>query len=446
MLTVRMQALTSSGISAALTDFKAFMATDAGASARFEQRRRRRVHISIDGIEPQSKKMSTADRVAFQSAVAEQLTEVKRGTFRGDIALKLDLATSSKSPPHAHTIAKNLLDLLGKRMDGINWPKKSLLYADDSQIQALSVMCRHGEDRPDIGIEARPFAAMLDDLELAIKAAHAAETMDAYFEQDRESEWIDTFRDLIRDEAHSRKALGDKLYEAYRKMARWSAQRALLGRSGVNIPVLGWMYGLPKGIPTGIDKNTWAGLIGESKLRLQVGELPIATGGSSAFRQKVADEIATFKKRWDWIINPLVVAVALEVIVRPNLKTPPSVLHDLDNIVRDYLIPGIVPAFGTVSDHRWTIDFDELRARDPKLASSWGPNPTPPVGTKNGVTRYEVWRLPAVDNEPGFVSVALVADMDAKPDLMGQMDRYIRDWQEKLTEDSNRHWRRRRRR
>lgn len=205
-------------------------------------------------------------------------------------------------------------------------------------------------------------------------------------------------------------------------MARWSAQRALLGRSGVNIPVLGWMYGLPKGIPTGIDKNTWAGLIGESKLRLQVGELPIATGGSSAFRQKVADEIATFKKRWDWIINPLVVAVALEVIVRPNPKTPPSVLHDIDNIVRDYLIPGVVPAFGTVSDHRWTIDFDELRTRDPKLARSWGPNPTPPVGTKNGVTRYEVWRLPAVDNEPGFVSVALVADMDAKPDLMGQMD------------------------
>lgn len=42
---------------------------------------------------------------------------------------------------------------------------------------------------------------------------------------------------------------------------------------------------------------------------------------------------------------------------RPNAKTPPGVLHDLDNIVRDYLIPGIVPAFGTVSDQRWTIDF-----------------------------------------------------------------------------------------
>lgn len=429
-----------------MTDFKSFMATDAGASARYQQRRRRRIHITIDDIEPQSKKMSTADRVAFQSAVAEQLRDVKRSTFRGDIALKLDLATSSKSPPHAHTIAKNLLDLLGKRMDDIDWPKKSLLYADDSQIQALSLMCRHGEDLPNISVEARPFAAMLDDLELAAKAIHAAESMDAYYEQEREGEWIDTFRDLIRDEAHSRKALGDKLYEAYRKMVRWSAQRALLGRSGVNIPVLSWMYGLPRGIPIGIDKGMWASLIGESKLRLQVGELPITTGSSSAFRQKVVDEIAAFKKRWDWIINPLVVAVALEVIVRPNPKTPAAVLHDLDNIVRDYLFPGIVPSFGTVSDHRWTIDFDELRARDPKLAKSWGPNPTPPAGTKNGVTRYEVWRLPAVENAPGFVSVALISDMDAKPDLMGQMDQSIRDWQENMTKDSDRPWRRRRRR
>ncbi|TPL35751.1 hypothetical protein FJ947_13235 [Mesorhizobium sp. B2-4-8] len=419
------------------------MASDAGALARYEQRRRRRIHISIDDIEPQSKKMSPEDRAAFQSAVAEQLSEIKRGTFRGHIALKLDLATSSKSPPHAHTIAKNLLDLLAKKMDGIDWPKKSLLYADDSQIQALSVMCRHGEGRPNIGIEARPFAAVLEDLELAAKAVQTGETMEAYYERDREGEWIDTLRELIRKEAQQRKALGDNLYEAYCKMVRWSAQRALLGQSGVDIPVLGWLYGLPRGLLTGVDKGMWASLIGGSKLRLQVGELPISTGGSSVFRRKVNEEIAAFKGSWDWIINPLVVAVALEVVVRPNPRTPPAVLHDLDNIVRDYLIPGIVPAFGTVSDHRWTIDFEELRARDPKLAQSWGPNPTPPAGTKNGVTRYEVWRLPAVENEPGFVSAALVADMDAKPDLVGQMDECIRDWQEKLRGDRRYPWRRR---
>jgi hypothetical protein len=87
----------------ALTDLKIFMATDAGASARYQQCRRRRIHINIDDIEPQSKKMSPADRAALES---------------------------------------------------VDWPKKSLLYGDDSQIQALSVMCRHGEHRPNIRIEA----------------------------------------------------------------------------------------------------------------------------------------------------------------------------------------------------------------------------------------------------------------------------------------------------
>ncbi len=416
------------------------MKSDAGASARYQSRRKRRIRIRLDNIEPQSKKMSDADRIAFQTAVAKQLTSVKRSTFRGDVALRLDLATASKSPPHAHTIAKNLLDLLGHRMTGVVWPKKSLLYVDDSQIQALSVMCRHGEEQPNICIEARPFAALLDDLELAGGALQAAESMESHYERDREDEWVDTFRNLVRDEKSQRKALGDKMYDAYREMVRWSAQRALLGRSGVNISVLGWMYGLPRGVPVGFDKAMWAGLVGNSKLRLQVGELPIATGEKSAFKQRVSDEIAAFKKRWDWVISPLVIAVALEVVVRPNPKTPPAVLHDLDNIVRDYLIPSIVPAFGTVSDQRWTIDFAALRKSDPKLADAWGPNPTPPAGTRNGVTRYEVWRLPAVEGEPGFVSVALVADIDAKGDLMQQMDEQIREWRDNLSDDSRCHW------
>jgi hypothetical protein len=118
--------------------------------------------------------------------------------------------------------------------------------------------------------------------------------------------------------------------------------------------------------------------------------------------------------------------VALEVIVRPNPATPPAVLHDLDNIVRDYLIPGIVPSFGTVSDHRWTIDFEELRRTDPGLAERWGANPTPPPGTKWGVARYEAWRLPPMAGEAGFVSVALVADMDAGGDLIDRIDERTR--------------------
>lgn len=433
-------------VQAKLSDLKIFMASVAGKSARYQARRRKRVRIHIDSIEPQSKKMSVPDRKAFQEGVAAQLKAVKRSTFRGDVALKLDLVTASKTPPHAHTIAKNLLDLLGTRMTGVDWPRKSLLYADDSQIQALSVMCRHGKDYPSMSIEARPFSAMLDDLELATDAMRAMETMESYYERDRENEWVDRFHELVRDEETQRRALGDGLYEAYKKMVRGNAQRALLGRSSVNISVLSLMYGQPQSISIGFDKSLWADLLGKSKLRLQVGELPITTGGSSLFKQNVTDEIAAFKQRWDWIIDPLVVAVALEVVVRPNAKTPPGVLHDLDNIVRDYLIPGIVPAFGTVSDRCWTIDFAELRARDPNLTDALGSNPTPPAGTKNGVTRYEVWRLPVVEDEPGFVSVALVSDMDATGDIMHQVDERIDKWRDTLNEDDRHRWRLRRHR
>jgi len=405
------------------------MDSDAGARARYKKRREQRVHMYMDDVEPQSKKMPQADRDRFQQAVAEQLGSVKRSTFAGDVALKIDLATTSKNAPQAHTIAKNLLDLLGARSANVSWPRRHLLYKDDRQIQALSVSCRHGETSPAISIGARPFTAMLDDLELATEAVRAAEmNIESIYEQEREEEWIETFRDLKDNEADERRRLGDDLYDAYVKMTRWSAQRALLKRSGVTIPVLTWMYGRPKGRYTGIGKETWAEMINGSKLRLQVGDLPIKSGSSDVFKQNVLNEIAAFKQRWDWLISPLVVAVALEVVIRPNPATPAAVLHDLDNIVRDYLLPGIVPKFGTVSDHRWNIDFGELQKTNPQLAASWGPNPTPPPGTRSGVTRYEAWRLPAVPSEPGFVSVALIADVDARGDLMDEVDERIKKW------------------
>ncbi|ESQ87347.1 hypothetical protein ABAC460_20195 [Asticcacaulis sp. AC460] len=410
--------------------FSKFMASDTGAQARYAQRLKHRVSIPIDEIEPQSKKMRPADCDRFQNAVAEHLTMMKRGTFKGDIALKLDLGTTSPNAPQAHTIAKNFLDLLGKRRPGVKWPKRSLLYDDDSQIQALSVSCRHGEDRPRICVEARPLSSMLDDLELGAEAVHHEERDDpgAYYTKERDDEWIETFADIIRDEARNRRELGDEMYEAYFKMTRWSAQQAVLGRSGVDIPVLNWLYERPKAIPTGLNSEMWADLLLKSKRRLHVGDLPISEGGSAAFKAGVAAEIARFKQDWDWVLNPLVIAVALEVVVRPNPNTPVGVLHDLDNIVRDYLLPGIVPAFGTVTDHRWTIDFEELNRRDPEMAARWGPNPTPPRGTKSGVTRYEAWRLPPVPGKAGFVSVALVADMDVQGDTMQRLDERIKRW------------------
>ena len=62
----------------AVSDFGDFMAGDAGAQARYQARKRRRVRITMDDIEPQSKKMSEADRDKFQETVAHQLTSIRR--------------------------------------------------------------------------------------------------------------------------------------------------------------------------------------------------------------------------------------------------------------------------------------------------------------------------------------------------------------------------------
>jgi hypothetical protein len=288
-------------------------------------------------------------------------------------------------------------------------------------------------------IEARSFGAMLDDLELAAEALQYIEqnNPDLGHRGDQERDAISSFKTLIGNESAERRRLGDRLYDALVKMERWSAQRALLTRSQLTTAQLSWLNGRPKGAAVRSLVDMWDGIIRQAPLRMQVGELPSTPGSSAAFKQGIDAEVTAFKKKWDWLISPLVVPVALEVVVRPSPATPKAVLHDLDNIVRDYLLPQIVPKFGTVTDHRWTIDFEELKRTDPKLAAHWGPNPTPPKGTKDGVARYVAWRLPpAPKGARGFVSVALVADTESSGDLSQQIDDQIKEWADLVKPES----------
>ena len=220
--------------------------------AQYRKRKRQRVHLLIDDLEPQSKKMPDKDRDQFQASIIRQLGQVKRKAFHGSIALKIDLSTTSKNPPQAHTIATNILDLLATRRSSVSGSDANLLYRDDSQIQALSVSCRHGQVCPVTSIEGRPLASMLDDLELAVYASREMEMDDPeIWGDEQEKEWPITLKGLLQNETATRERLGDDLYEAYVKMCRWSAQRALLSRSSVDIPTLCWLYDRPKGQLTG---------------------------------------------------------------------------------------------------------------------------------------------------------------------------------------------------
>jgi hypothetical protein len=347
-----------------------FFETAAGKLTQYRRRRRRRLYIRVDDFEPQSKKMAQADKDDFQRKILRGLKDVKRAAFRGPLALGVKLSTTRATAPQAHTIAKNLLDLLGRRRPTVRGSRNELLYKDDSQIHALSIACAHGEERPMIAIHASPFGGMRDDLELAAEVLCNLEENDSAssHRSDEERESVTSFRRLIEHEREHRNRLGDKLYEAMVKMERWSAQRALLTRAGVSTAELSWLYGSKNEFMRPLT-DLWNEVIRDARIRIHVGELPTTPGTSNAFKERIEAELTAFKRKWDWLISPLVVPVGLEVIVRPSPATPKAVLHDLDNVVRDYLLPKVVPKFQTVTDHRWLIDFEDLRRRDssPKL-------------------------------------------------------------------------------
>ena len=309
-----------------------------------------------------------------------------------------------------------------------------MLYRDDSQVQALAVSCRHGEDSPLIRLEARSMAAMREDLRLASEAIRETDMSDSSRineedrEQDQEQESLYELGALIGDERGSRLRWGDETYSAMVMVARQTAQGAVLRRSMVDISALCAMYGRTDGKGSTLLADLQTNFLAQTPIRLQIGELPVRHGESQAFRDRIKQEVATFKKRWDWMLKPLLVPVGLEVVIRPNSRTPSTVLHDLDNVVREYLIPQIVPSFGVVSDYRWIIDSEELRTKDPEWAERHE-RMMPPKGTKAGVYAYQAWRIPPAEGQPGFVSVALVDALDyTTSDPFTLVDSRIEDW------------------
>jgi hypothetical protein len=401
-------------------------------TAKVEQHRQRqqsRLFITIIDIEPQSKKMSEADKDDFQRQV---LSELKgRPAFRGPLALSIDLSTTRKAAPQAHTIAKNLLDLLGPRRPNVEGPEKGILYEDDSQIHALSVACEHGKDRPMIAIYASPFDAVLDDLELAAEVVRSLKESNAKgVLNSQEKEDVATLRRLIAQENEERNRLGDEIYEGTVKLARRVAQRALLKHTGISTTQLAWLFGRPKKLAIKPLAEFWNEVMREAPIHIHVGELPATHGGSAAFGERITAELTAFRQEWDWLISPLVVPVGLEVIVRPASSMSSAVLHDLDNIVRYYLLPQVVPKFGTVTDFRWAIDpkdLEELGRGDPSFTRLLSTSMLPKA-TKSGITRYNAWRLPPASRwESAFVSVALVAYTNFH-DLFRQIDDQIDRW------------------
>lgn len=121
------------------------------------RRQQRMMTVIIDDVEPRSKQsMPDKDKLRIQQMVLDAMQSLRRRAFQTPVVVDLHFETTERTPAHIQTIAKNLLDLLGKPLDGLSTGRKALLYGDDSQIHVLCVSCHHGQSTPNITIQVSP--------------------------------------------------------------------------------------------------------------------------------------------------------------------------------------------------------------------------------------------------------------------------------------------------
>lgn len=384
-----------------------YIESPAGWLNLYRRRERRRMVLSIRGIEPRSKgSMPIADRLELQRRVLAWLRESGRCAFRGPVVVRLKLRTTSPTPPHAHTLAKCILDLLGAPTTGVSTRRRGLVYQDDGQIHGLSVMCEHGASAPRITIDAQALSDFVEDVAVAAQAMDEEQHRRGHDDRGLAAA-AERLGDLRADEALHRATVGDEAFETELRLARWEFQRAVLGYEMLRPRDLALLFGrLHPNLPTrGASSrdlmNVMAARFGRPLFRIPIEALPIKRGAGAEYRETVEPALGAFLKRWLGALTPLCAPVALEAIVKP----PPGPRHhlfDLDNVMRNYLIPVATKVLAPPSHYLWAM----AGPATVKVGR------TLPASTRVGLVRFEAWRAPRPtgDDSPGFVSMALVAD------------------------------------
>lgn len=404
---------------------------------RYNANRRRRIDLVIEDIEPGSKKsMLPADKFAVQRAITEQLAARNRGPFRGAIALRLAIETTAKTPPHIQSIAKNFLDLLGRSPSAKTRRRADpVLYHDDSQVHALAVSCRHGETVPSVRITAQSHHALIQDLGIAShvqRHLHEKREREAYRPQ-RLDDAVERFIELVRDEREGRKWPSVELFHQWRALAQRDAQEALFTKTQVDLALLAHLHDSPSPIVLPGHKiprmptEDFENLLRSFPMRINLPNLPHKPNESAAYKRIVEEALRSFRSKYALLLTPLRIPAALEVFVKPPLAVSLHTVHDLDNIVRNYLIPAVVFELKPFSSFEFSFRDRKPSAKEATEATSFK-RPAPET-TRFGVPRYEIWRLPRFveDASAGFVCLNFVYDPTGFEDSFRRLEKEIEE-------------------
>lgn len=230
----------------------------------------------------------------------------------------------------------------------------------------------------------------------------------------------------------------------YLEMAAREAQQRILGHSGLSLGVLALLHGafaadgrLPRRVREALRERADASLA-QSQTRMMLGELPVRPGEGAAFKEMVTNRLEAFWQQWEWLFGDrLRIPVALEVLIKPPLGASDDALHDLDNVVRSYLVKPIVARLQPPIEFALGVNPEHFRDGNGMLPA-WLEQSIQavPKNVRVGLTRYEAWRVPRIegDGEPGFVSVGLAPDPAGSRSAMSRSDIAVDEWSRRLRE------------
>jgi hypothetical protein len=129
------------------------------------------------------------------------------------------------------------------------------------------------------------------------------------------------------------------------------------------------MYNI-SGRGLGFDVNDmWEQMFVSTPLRISLSELPQVKGASEVWRQEIDQKLRSFQAQFGRLIDPLLVPVALEVVIKPPSRSSQRGLHDLDNVLRSYLIPRVVEILKPMSHYAFAFDNEAMKRDAPALFS-----------------------------------------------------------------------------
>ena len=428
-----------------------YLKTVEGQISLKHRRQRNKLYFILDGYEPRSKNAITeAKKIEFQSAILADMARHGRRHFTAPVALEFEFRPTEDDPPAIHTMPKNYLDLLQKRVKGLKTKRERLVLKDDRDVYYLAVQYNIGPERsqPHIWKKAAPYRDFVAEMALIEKVQHnnLKHVDNGPFSRRASVSWDELAEDddLIssRNDAYERlkehesrkqfwvSHFGEASYKAIREMHIRDLQDEILKILTLTtdklISLLSPLFSRRASIFDKLNAAVRDMLISEP-FTINLNHSNLRPGESSRYRAFVKETMAVFKEDHG-VLFPLKTQAGITILFQP----PECGSIDLDNLARR-IVPFVNEELKPPSNLIMTFNAEQLP--DPELRKWYQERQMAMKRMpKHSITHYQVIQLPRLsgDSEHGFVRLILESG-EGFETLWRKIDTLADRWEKKVT-------------